>query len=227
MKVPGKCSYCGAEGDDVFIAKPPEPSKPKAKGENLYISGFILMIASFLMMSISLYWFIQWRETEDEMEARFEEAYEDSCWVARVQQDLGLPEATNEELWCEAHGHCGPARQSLAAMLDDCDKELMKLLPQYNEALEKLTTCRKDEAAALDDEHEAVLLLEAYAEASIDSMCAEEVQKAWEWAQDWEVKYFDCAQKSHRDYVKIEYAEDRLGRRIDEKTALAWWEADL
>jgi len=107
------------------------------------------------------------------------------------------------------------------------------VLPQYHDALKQLAEAkaaekeaREDAEEAYDDEHKAVLLVEAYAEASIASICAEEVQDAWEWAQDWEVKYFDCAQRSHRDYVKIEYAEDRLGRRIDEKTALAWWQED-
>ena len=54
--------------------------------------------------------------------------YKDTCWAAEFQKELDLPPPGDEEQWCEAQGYCGPARASLADMLNDCEQRWERLM---------------------------------------------------------------------------------------------------
>jgi len=223
MKVKGKCSYCGAEGNDTFQVETPEP---KAKGENFLTTALVVFGISGILVLLSAFFYFHPTATEQEVEERIAEQYKDDCWVSDVQKEMGLPRATDEELWCEAHGHCGPARQTLVAEMVSYAEELDKILPEYNDTLEQLIKCKKENKEHIEDWNELYDEMTAYSEASIESLCAEEVQRAWEDASEAVGMYHRCVWDSHKEMVKVYYAEEKLGQFIDEKKALAWWNED-
>jgi len=214
MKV--KCKSCGAFVD--------------VKGDELtdgdQVSAVLVTLVLLATLANGFWAFDTWRDKKG-YRSEIEAEYKDECWVAEIQKEIKVPKPTSEERWCEAHGHCGPARETLASELGDCREEMRITVRDHNRALTEIEQCRYWRKE--NEEHFKYLEKEIgfYNDRCMELYCAEQMHECEYHLDGLHQSWIECEDGRYDREVYLGYLAEEYRRSHGEgwskEKAMEWY----
>jgi hypothetical protein len=122
--------------------RPVDEPTPMGYGITFLLSFVFAVITAYALFTVFWYDSLYQKAIAD-----FEEKY---SWEIAAGKRLDLPPPTVQERWCEAQGHCGPARVGLMDSLIECQEELKVKFPDLVKVGKKIGCGEFNEAMVRD-----------------------------------------------------------------------------
>jgi len=217
-----KCQHCGSV---VSRTDDRERDDAGARDVSDIVASLIVLVLAGGATCGVIYGYSQWKTEDFKEELREEVSVE--CRVAELEKDMKLPPATDEELWCEAHGFCGEPRRLIADRLSRVQKKLKDLSKGHEESLKKLRRCRQEEESLESELDECYDDIDAYVTHSKQSVCDEIMLDLEDELMVMGDILSGCRRQDNEKYVKLEYMSYLHGVPIPTyETAYVWWSAE-